>query len=92
VTLINIAASYGWGKYLDANGACQRMAGMGIAPLYMKADFYNLARRFRVRHVLVHPVYSAIGRPGNPIDKAVFYGPARPRRRRVVAAVTPRYL
>jgi Glycosyltransferase 61 len=71
VTLIEIAASYGWGKYLDVNGSCQRMAGM--APLYMKADFYNLARRFRVRHMLVHPVYSAIGRPGNPIDKAVFY-------------------
>jgi hypothetical protein len=81
VTLIEIAASYGWGRYLEAatkdddNGTMVCRRRMDVSPLYMKADFYNLARRFGVRHVLIHPVYSSVElQPNNnPIQKEVFY-------------------
>jgi hypothetical protein len=80
VTLIEIAASYGWGRYLevptkDDNGTVVCRRRRDVSPLYMKADFYNLARRFGVRHVLVHPVYSSVElQPNNnPIQKEVFY-------------------
>mmetsp|Transcript_4253 Transcript_4253/g.4799 ORF Transcript_4253/g.4799 Transcript_4253/m.4799 type:complete len:144 (+) Transcript_4253:2-433(+) len=83
-TVIEIAASYGWGQYLSINGTCQHMSGVGS---YMKADFFNLARRFDIRHKLVHPVYSTpagcmyrgkvslqcTGEHENPMGKYVFY-------------------
>lgn len=71
-TLLEIAASYGWGNYLDDDWKCHRARQY---PHYMKADFYNLAKRFNIRHQLLHPVYSSFTiRPSyNPINKKVFY-------------------
>lgn len=73
-TVIEIAAGYGWARYVDENGTCHQSDNESVK--YKKADYFNLAKRFRIKHNLIHPVYAIPQRPGrdaNPIHKSMFY-------------------
>jgi len=71
--IIEVAASYGWNRYIDNEGRCA--VNQEVPEYYMKGGYYNLARRFGVHHELFHPVYASRPRdfPVNPISKRVFY-------------------
>lgn len=71
--VIEVAASYGWARYLDTNGTCAIM--QGEPENYKKGGYYNLARRFGVKYELVHPVYASRppDSPFNPVGKLVYY-------------------
>lgn len=71
--VIEVAASYGWGLYLDENNTCA--VTRDEPELYKKGGYYNLARRFGVNYELVHPIYATRPPewPSNPAGKLVYY-------------------
>lgn len=71
--IIEVAASYGWAKYVDKEGRCIVM--QEEPENYKKGGYRNLAQRFGVRHELFHPVYASrpADFPWNTIEKYVFY-------------------
>ncbi len=72
-TIIEVAASYGWARYVDNEGRCSIVQNEPEA--YMKGGYSNLASRFGIQHELFQPVYASRpwNFPSNPAGKTVYY-------------------